>query len=696
MATNPRKYNIYFGIDKTSKKKSFKELIDKKNFELKENFTFYSYDPKQNILNLLEYFISNFWFKYPYCLCELFLFKLESGKYIIINNKKLKLIDLRLDNLYIIRRDSECICEKKYMLTKTELLSEIKQIKYQYEQVKKELDRIKKVDELLLENEKREEFYDVIINIQSIVGLKKGWEIKMNEDGIKKYNTYKDKELMSIGVIGNRNQGKSFLLSKISKIPLITGANIRTEGLSIKYPDTIKFKNRNFILLDSAGFENPVLMEDFNADAKIEQKDNNQNEENFELLNNNNINENQEINNNNIIDNKEKEKEKDNEKENENEKEILDINNKENENKLKNIEKEENKEFIERTRDKIITELFLQNFIISYSDILILVVGMLTYSEQLLINKIKQEIKNNEKDRKFLIIVHNLKTFTEVGQVEEYIKNRLLKSFSLNLSKKQIINFDEEKNKDENDDLKKGLFFEILHCDNGRQIDVYHLILANEDSKAGKIYNQYTYEFIENFYNNITTIEIFDIIQKVKDKFIKICPNFITNKITEKLFDNNEDIIKNKIMKLNLEKDEKLNIKKCYKDELGITFFISEDFTPKYNYFLADENTLELRLEVPGNIICNTTWSIEKENTIIKITGEKEKDVKPEKFEDNIVCSREFGEFELKIPIRTEHFQISSKEPKEGYPILENGVFIIQYEIGIHGKKVSTKVQKKI
>ena len=86
MATEPRKYNIYFGIEKNSKKRSLQEFIDKNNFELKQNFTFYSYDPQQNILNLLEYFISNFWFKYPYCLCELFLFKLESGKYFIINS----------------------------------------------------------------------------------------------------------------------------------------------------------------------------------------------------------------------------------------------------------------------------------------------------------------------------------------------------------------------------------------------------------------------------------------------------------------------------------------------------------------------------------------------------------------------------------------------------------------------------------
>ena len=40
---------------------------------------------------------------------------------------------------------------------------------------------------------------------------------------------------------------------------LISGTNIHTEGLSIKYPDRKIMKDKNIILLDSAGFESPVL-----------------------------------------------------------------------------------------------------------------------------------------------------------------------------------------------------------------------------------------------------------------------------------------------------------------------------------------------------------------------------------------------------------------------------------------------------
>ena len=81
----------------------------------------------------------------------------------------------------------------------------------------------------------------------------------MTEKGKKNYLENRNKECVRIGVIGNTYKGKSFLLSKISKIDLPIGASFQTEGLSIKYPDNQLFKYRNLILLDSAGFELPIL-----------------------------------------------------------------------------------------------------------------------------------------------------------------------------------------------------------------------------------------------------------------------------------------------------------------------------------------------------------------------------------------------------------------------------------------------------
>ena len=86
--------------------------------------------------------------------------------------------------------------------------------------LKKEIDILKKTNELNNYNKaKLEKFYDIVIDINSVKRLNTdGWKVKFTKRGLNKYKQYKDKKLITIGVIGNNNKGKSFLLSKLSKI----------------------------------------------------------------------------------------------------------------------------------------------------------------------------------------------------------------------------------------------------------------------------------------------------------------------------------------------------------------------------------------------------------------------------------------------------------------------------------------------
>ena len=99
------------------------------------------------------------------------------------------------------------------------------------------------------EKEVREaiKFYDVIVSIKSIKDIIKGWNITLSEEFEKNYKNNVSERILKIGVIGNSNKGKSFILSKLSKINLPSGTSIKTEGLSIKYPDCKMFKNRKII-----------------------------------------------------------------------------------------------------------------------------------------------------------------------------------------------------------------------------------------------------------------------------------------------------------------------------------------------------------------------------------------------------------------------------------------------------------------
>lgn len=228
-------------------------------------------------------------------------------------------------------------------------------------------------------------------------------------------------------------------------------------------------------------------------------------------------------------------------------------------------------------------------------------------------------------------------------------------------------------------------FYEVIYYEENRKIEIYHLILAKEDSEAGNFFNNYTYKFIENIYNTITEIKKFDIFEEVKKIFQDLSGTILNNNLNKEFFSSNDEIMKNKIIKLNLK--EELSLKKCYMDELGFSFFKTGDFEPKYNYFKPDDNTLEIRVEIPGNTQCEAKHTIEGEETKIIVKGIKKNDSTPAKFEDNIFNIREFSKFEVVIPLKVEKFKIASKNAKKGYPIIKQGVFVIQYELAPEGQE---------
>ena len=117
-------------------------------------------------------------------------------------------------------------------------------------------------------------------------------------------------------------------------------------------------------------------------------------------------------------------------------------------------------------------------------------------------------------------------------------------------------------------------------------------------------------------------------------------------------------------MKLNCEEDIKL--RKCLTNELGFSLFKGGNFEPKYNYFKPDENTLEIRIELPGKVKPNISHKVLGDETIVMIKGTKEKDKIPENEKDNLLNIREFGEFELNIPLKVQDFKIINNKPKEG------------------------------
>ena len=218
------------------------------------------------------------------------------------------------------------------------------------------------------------------------------------------------------------------------------------------------------MIFDSQGFNYPIL--DIENSFKI-----------LEQNENNNIN--------NIDERKEKEK---NNKENENENKI---NLTKSEESIKNlssscfnlsvedlVEIKKNQNIEELITNKFLTEEFIASFMIDFSDILIVVVGLLNHPDQILLNKVIEEcVKKNKKN---LYVIHNLKNFFTKNQVKDYIKNILMKSATFNLEEKEEIttfNSDDEDNKEE--DLEEE--DDNPHCYTSifKSLTVNHLIFIN-------------------------------------------------------------------------------------------------------------------------------------------------------------------------------------------------------------------------
>ena len=432
---------------------------------------YYSCDDKATFQDLLEYFS---FLVHSSNICQCYKFYSYKDKktnnaqsFQISNNQKIIEFSDYLKNLIIQKYNNKCEhSNQNYMLYSKNYIANYYQNKIA--QLYKQIEILQENKVMLNQPNNRKDFYDVIVNIDTIKGIKEGWKIDMTKNGKSNYDKFKNEKIIKIGVIGNDNKGKSFILSKISNMNLPTGTSIKTEGLSIKYPELKNYENRKIALIDSAGFETPVL-----ATKEMQEGD-------------------------------------------------------------------KNKLYQDKCWDKIITELFLQNYIVYNSDILIVVVDCLSFSEQKLLEKVKQEVKRLNRNIP-LYIIHNLKTYTSKEQVKDYLENTLLKSATFTLEKDEKITAKETKSGViiNSKNIESTFPFKFHEKDeNKNNENIFHLIYANEDSEAGKYYNKSALGFIETSYQHIRNYEPYDVIETIKDRFIEVSKEIIEKieKIEKKNF----------------------------------------------------------------------------------------------------------------------------------------------------------------
>ena len=460
--------------------------------------------------------------------------------------------------------------------------------------------------------------YDIIIKINAMKSLEgDGWEEDYSDKGLKRYKEKQNERSVVVSTVGNANKGKSFILGKIAGEEIPSGYSVTTEGLSIKYPT---IKKKNIILLDTAGFETPLVE---NEIYKLEH------EKKY------------------YFDKPQK-------------------------------EEEYIKEVTELSRDRQMTEYFLQKFVISQANILICVVGQLTYSEQKFLNKIKKECGD-----KTLFIIHNLQNFSKKEQVDDYIKDILECSLTFKLKEFTMVSF-EELNQNQNNH-----YFTEVFSDEKNEQDIVHLIMAKEKTEAGDFYNDSTINYIKNQIIAFVGIEEFPIEEKLKEFLYQISSEIMEEKIKKENIE-----FSNKLFKIKKEESNSLKLKKCLIDELGMNSFTETKFKPKYRYYKTkDGKTFVIQIIMCGKAtgfrpgkpkiaesgeyyvfpIQGTKVIDDQETTKTEDTSESDKN----KF---FIHKRENGFFSFDIKVPASEITLASHKPK-GKPVKKNGIITIEYEL---------------
>ena len=308
---------------------------------------------------------------------------------------------------------------------------------------------------------------------------------------------------------------------------------------------------------------------------------------------------------------------------------------------------------------QIITNYILQAFVIKQAHVLICVIGMLTTSEQSYLNKIKKFSKNKKK----LIIIHNLIKCTTLKEMEKYKDEVLLKMIANNLVERDIPTFG---------DGEIPLFNKYFIEKDDE--DVMHFIYGNDDPKNKELifYNESTLNFIMKFIK-VQVIKPVNIIENLKTH-IKEISSLVLKEEIESLDDKNEDIIKSK---------NEIKPKDILYDGGDDIIFIGKEFEPKYRYY-KKEDSLIIEIELCSDysgLSVKQLFDKNTKETLFKITGERKIDSGENKeIYYTFGNKREnYKRFKLELKIKLKELGIGHL--KEGYKeVMKFGILFLDFK----------------
>ena len=246
---------------------------------------------------------------------------------------------------------------------------------------------------------------------------------------------------------------------------------------------------------------------------------------------------------------------------------------------------------------------FTEEFIKSYSELMIIVCGKIENDEDIvllnnLINQYKSPIFSTK-----LVVVHKIEEIDSIASLNKYIDDTVEKiQEKIPLKKRIFVKINEN-------DL------DLTFYEQENQKNVFHIFIANDNSEEIKNHNKNAIQYLKSFFNGTVTFNSLSIPEQIKRTFTKFSDKIYNEEIKIEKFSTIENNEK-KIIRYNgkLTYREKLNIKikqnieqEKYWEEDIITYAkteCSEEFL-SFCFILAEEITFSKMKSI--EIDSNTT-----------------------------------------------------------------------------------------
>lgn len=455
-------------------------------------------------------------------------------------------------------------------------------------------------------------YHDIIINIDSLKNI--NWKIESYMSPEKKAFFFQGKkENIVIGVLGTKKVGKSFLMGKLTNLPIPEGFDDETKGLSIKYSTK---DNLATVCLDSAGINSHVCYNDKLILDKLKDKIDFEEKENLRLA---------------------------------------------------------------MINDKKLVEDFIENFILTVSNVIIVVVGILCRDDQIIIERIRKTFNAGKK----IIIIHNFACLS----TEKCLQDRVEKDIKLAFKVK-------EENIPESD-LK--FYIEEFETKMENKYKIWHFVYAQENTEIGYKYNKITLKCIWKVIKDLDERINFEIIQQLQKFFRLNCSKYykLSNPKNHQL-ELYEEYGSIKLKNTNnIELKSKDPIFTALGSMIQSTHF---DYDPPHKIIQISDYNFTCELEIPSLKENSLQVKIKRQEigkgffsavkNLLKIKGEK---ISEGLNNDHlqIFSNRKFGKFKKILEIGDGKHVFELGEIKH---LSHTGIVLIEYKIILNIKKKFQKL----